>query len=121
MKKIATVTPVTTEKTETPVQQTLMGKGGKKPAQPKPQTAPPKKGGKKKIASPGKKAVSYWTPKRVESLQRWFLKYRGQENVYGKITKRMTGTSVSAVYKKLGRLGLISAPWARRLTDKSHS
>lgn len=59
------------------------------------------------------KKVSFWTPKKVESLMKWHNKLRGKEDQYAKIATKV-GATKSAVYQKLGRLGAIDAPWAKK-------
>lgn len=62
----------------------------------------------------------FWTLKREISLVNFHQKYASKGNVYSKIANRFNGkVSVNAVYKKLGRMGLVNAPWVR--SEKKNS
>ena len=69
---------------------------------------------KKAVKPVEKKTVkSFWTEKKVASLLTWFEKMKGKEKAYDKIAAKI-GTTRSAVYKKLGRIGKIDAPWTKK-------
>jgi hypothetical protein len=62
---------------------------------------------------------SKWTQKRIESLTKLFARYRNKPDWSGKIARQMHVFTANAVYKKAGRLGLISPNWVRGERENS--
>ena len=62
----------------------------------------------------------FWTPKKEASLIKFYQSYVNSPVSYVKIAKRYHGViSANAIYKKLGRMGLVNAPWVN--TEKTRS
>lgn len=59
-----------------------------------------------------------WDSKREERLIKWYNHYKNQSNVYEKVAKRLKVENSNIVYKKLGRLGLLNAPWSKSYNTK---
>jgi len=59
---------------------------------------------------------NYWEASgREERLRMWYKRYVGKEGgTYAKIAKHFQGKTANSVYKKLGRLGVIQAPWTSK-------
>jgi len=68
----------------------------------------------------GQKQSSFWTDSRVERLRRWYNEYKDREDVYLRVAKRLN-TTKDAVYKKLGREGMLDASWAAQYRQRSRS
>lgn len=80
----------------------------------------------KKTVKPESKAkVSFWNEKRSERLRSLYQKYDGKqvENVYQKIANQFKtkeySPSANAVYKKIGRMGLLKANWVKTEQKRS--
>lgn len=56
---------------------------------------------------------TFWTPRKTESLILWYERYSGKPNVYARVNKKVKASSPNAVYKKLGRLGMLKADWSK--------
>ncbi len=80
----------------------------------------------KKNVKPTSKKVVFWTDARTERLVSTYQKYQGKdvENLYQKIASQFKtkaySPSANAVYKKIGRLGLLkSAKWVKKEQKRS--
>jgi len=63
--------------------------------------------------------TKFWTDKREMRLVDHYKKHKRNPRVYVRIANIMKASSPNSIYKKLGRLGMISAPWAKRESKKS--
>jgi hypothetical protein len=66
------------------------------------------------------KRNSFWTDQREQRLVKLYDQYRGSKkgNVYSRLAKQLRATSTNAVYKKLGRMGVLQAPWSIAIRSK---
>lgn len=65
--------------------------------------------------------VSFWTEQRVARLKELYDKNRGKDKIYEVLARQIRATSPNAVYKKLGRLGVLEAAWSQRSRSASRT
>ena len=64
------------------------------------------------------KKGTFWTEARVKRLTNYMEQYSSHSNKYNRISKRFrSAVSPNAVYKKLGRMGLLKANWCKSIKN----